>query len=63
MTLKTAIKTHPLKLFWVGALTGLLLGVLLGYQTFKNLNENVQNAVLKSGKTTINSYDMPGNGS
>lgn len=57
------LKNHPARLFWLGMATGLIIGLLLGYQSFKNVSENGQSAILKSYKTTttINSYDIPEN--
>ncbi len=62
MCFQAAIKAHPVRFFWVGVVIGVLIGVLLGYQSFKQLAENVQDAVLKSGRTTINSFESPQNG-
>lgn len=62
MNLQTTLKTHPSRLFWLGLVAGLLIGLLLGYQSFKQISENGQNALLKSSKTTINSYGTQENG-
>lgn len=63
MNLLNSLKNHPAQMFWLGMATGLLIGLLLGYQSFKNLSENGQSALIKSSKTTtINSYETQDNG-
>ena len=59
---KSLYALHPFWIFWIGILTGALaIGLIFLYLNIQGAN--LENAILKSGKTpTINSYDVPTNG-
>ena len=58
---KAYTSLHPFWIFWIGVLTGaLIVGLVFAYQAIQQ--QNLQDALLKSGKTTTNSIDMPTGG-